>query len=70
MNFESIKKYIKDAGLPNFRIGQVREAIFNKGISSWDEATSLPLPSANTQALSPQKAPFRALYWENPRATS
>ena len=32
---------------------------------SLSTATSLPPPSANTQALSPQKAPFRALYWEN-----
>lgn len=42
MNFESVKQYIKDAGLPNYRISQVREAIFNKGITSWSEASSLP----------------------------
>lgn len=42
MNFEYIKQYIKDAGLPNFRIAQVKDAIFKRGISSWDEATSLP----------------------------
>ena len=42
MNFEFVKKYIKEAGLPNFRIAQVQEAIFKKAISSWDEATSLP----------------------------
>ena len=44
MNFESVKQYIKKAGLPNFRIAQVQEAIFKKGISSWDEATTLPAP--------------------------
>ena len=42
MNFERIKQYIKDAGLPNFRIAQVREAVFNQGISSWQEARNLP----------------------------
>ena len=42
MKFEYVKQYIKDAGLPNFRIAQVKDAIFKRGISSWDEATSLP----------------------------
>lgn len=42
MNFEYVKQYIKDAGLPNFRIAQVREAVFKHGISSWEEASSLP----------------------------
>ena len=42
MNFETVKQYIKQAGLPNFRIKQVQEAVFKKGISSWDEATNLP----------------------------
>ena len=42
MNFEHVKDYIKKAGLPNFRIAQVQDALFKKGISSWDEATSLP----------------------------
>lgn len=42
MNFEYVKQYIKDAGLPNFRIAQVQEAIFKRGISSWEEASSLP----------------------------
>ncbi|MBR4591720.1 MAG: hypothetical protein IKO35_00740, partial [Elusimicrobiaceae bacterium] len=42
MNFERIKQYIKEAGLPNFRIAQVREAVFKRGISSWEEASNLP----------------------------
>ena len=42
MNFETVKEYIKKEGRPNFRIKQVQEAIFKKGISSWDEATNLP----------------------------
>lgn len=44
MNFEAVKEHIKQLGLPNFRIAQVQEAVFKKGISSWDEATSLPAP--------------------------
>lgn len=42
MNFEYVKQYIKDAGLPNYRIAQVRDAVFKRGISSWEEASSLP----------------------------
>ncbi len=42
MNFETVKTYIKEAGLPNFRIKQVQEALFKKGISSWSQATNLP----------------------------
>ena len=42
MNFERIKQLIKEAGLPNFRLAQVREAVFKRGISSWEEASSLP----------------------------
>lgn len=42
MNFEYVKQYIKEAGLPNYRIAQVQEAIFKRGISSWEEASSLP----------------------------
>ncbi|MCQ2410016.1 MAG: 23S rRNA (adenine(2503)-C(2))-methyltransferase RlmN [Elusimicrobiaceae bacterium] len=42
MNFEKLKQYIKDSGLPNFRIAQVREAVFKRGVSSWEEASNLP----------------------------
>ena len=42
MNFEAVKQFIKEAGLPNFRLTQVREAVFKRGISSWKEASSLP----------------------------
>ena len=42
MNFEYVKQYIKYAGLPNFRIAQVQDAVFKRGISSWEEASSLP----------------------------
>ena len=42
MNFERIKQLIKEAGAPNFRLAQVREAVFKRGISSWEEASNLP----------------------------
>lgn len=42
MNFEIVKQYIQEEGLPNFRIKQVQEALFKKGVSSWEEATNLP----------------------------
>ena len=42
MNFERIKQYIKEAGLPNFRIAQVREAVFKRGVAAWEEASNLP----------------------------
>ena len=42
MNFEYVKQFIKDAGLPNYRIAQVKDAVYKNGISSWQEATALP----------------------------
>ncbi len=42
MNFEAVKQFIKEAGLPNFRLTQVREAVYKRGITSWEEASSLP----------------------------
>ena len=42
MNFEAVKKLIKDAGLPAFRLTQAREAVYKRGISSWQQASSLP----------------------------
>ena len=42
MDFTRVKQYIKEAGLPNFRMTQVREAVFKHGISSWEEASVLP----------------------------
>ena len=43
MNFEYVKQFIKEAGLPNYRISQVRDAVYKNGISSWAEATALPV---------------------------
>lgn len=42
MNFEYVKQFIKDAGLPNYRIMQVKDAVYKNGISSWQQATALP----------------------------
>ena len=42
MNFEIVKQYIQEEGLPNFRIKQVQDALFKKGVSSWEEVTTLP----------------------------
>ena len=50
-----MKQYIKDAGLPNFRIAQVREAVFKRGISSWEEASNLP---ADLRAKLTQEQPI------------
>ena len=55
MNFERVKQYIKDAGLPNFRIAQVQEAVFKRGISSWNEASNLP---ADLRAKLTQEQPI------------
>lgn len=55
MNFEYVKQYIKDAGLPNYRIAQVQEAIFKHGISSWENASSLP---ANLRAKLTEDRPI------------
>ena len=42
MNFEYIKEFIKAAGLPNYRISQVKDAVYKNGITTWKEATALP----------------------------
>ena len=42
MNFEQVKQFVKEAGLPAYRIGQVKDAVYKNGISSWQEATALP----------------------------
>lgn len=42
MIFDNIKNFIKENDLPLYRIAQVREAVYHKGVSSWDEAVNLP----------------------------
>lgn len=43
MDFEKIKKFVKDNNLPSYRVNQIREAVYTEGITSWDEAKTLPL---------------------------
>jgi 23S rRNA (adenine(2503)-C(2))-methyltransferase len=42
MYFERIKSYIKEQKIPAYRTGQIKDAVYVKGISSWEEATALP----------------------------
>ena len=42
MIFENVKNFIKENRLPLYRISQIREALYEKGISSWEEAVNLP----------------------------
>jgi len=42
MEFEKIKDFVKANGLPSYRIAQMREAVYVKGISCWQEASVLP----------------------------
>ena len=42
MIFDKVKEFVKEKGLPLYRIGQIRQAVYEKGISDWDEATNLP----------------------------
>ena len=42
MIFDNIKNFIKENDLPLYRIAQVREAVYHKGVSSWEEAVNLP----------------------------
>ncbi len=46
MNINKIKEIIADE--PNFRTKQVYEAVFQKFIDSWDEASNLPKPLRET----------------------
>lgn len=43
MNFHAFKKYLKESGIPPFRTGQLFKAIYEKAVSSWNEATDIPL---------------------------
>lgn len=44
MDFENIKNFVREENLPNYRISQIKDAVYVKGIANWDEATSLPAP--------------------------
>ncbi|MDR1684433.1 MAG: 23S rRNA (adenine(2503)-C(2))-methyltransferase RlmN [Elusimicrobiota bacterium] len=42
MDFEKVKNLIKTAGLPVYRMAQARQAVFEKGITDWQQAAGLP----------------------------
>lgn len=42
MKFEQLKKYLKEQECPGYRVAQIKKAVFEQMISSWDEATALP----------------------------
>jgi adenine C2-methylase RlmN of 23S rRNA A2503 and tRNA A37 len=42
MNFDYLKKFAKKENLPGYRVAQMRQALFEKGISSWQDASVLP----------------------------
>ena len=42
MIFENVKDFIKGNKLPLYRINQIRQAVYEKGISCWEEAGNLP----------------------------
>ena len=42
MNFEKIKKFVKDNNLPSYRVAQIKDLIYKKGISKWANAVNLP----------------------------
>ncbi|OGR77123.1 MAG: 23S rRNA (adenine(2503)-C(2))-methyltransferase [Elusimicrobia bacterium GWC2_64_44] len=44
MDFKKLSVFLKDNGLPAFRLKQVHEAIFKNFAASWDEISALPAP--------------------------
>jgi 23S rRNA (adenine2503-C2)-methyltransferase len=44
MDFKKLSVFLKDNGLPAFRLKQVHEAIYKNFAASWDEISALPAP--------------------------
>lgn len=42
MNFEKLKKFIKDNKIPSYRLNQIRDSIYKKGITDWKDIVQLP----------------------------
>lgn len=42
MRFPKVVHFLKERGVPAFRIRQVREAVFDKGVADFDKITTLP----------------------------
>ncbi len=41
MNLQKLEQFLKDNNQPNFRLKQIKKAIFQDGISAWSEITTL-----------------------------
>jgi len=42
MNFEKIKKFIKDKNIPKYRLMQIRDDIYKRGVVDWNDIKVLP----------------------------
>ena len=43
MKFLKVKQFVQKNNLPGYRISQIKDLIYKKGISSWKDAVNLPL---------------------------
>lgn len=41
MNLQNLEQFLKDNNQPNFRLKQIKKAIFQDGVSAWSEITTL-----------------------------
>jgi 23S rRNA (adenine2503-C2)-methyltransferase len=44
MDFKKLSAFLKENGLPAFRLKQVRDAVYKNFAGSWDEVSALPAP--------------------------
>ena len=44
MDIKKLAVFLKENGIPAFRLKQAREAVYKNYASSWDEITGLPAP--------------------------
>ncbi len=58
MDWESVQTIIREAGEPSYRAVQARKSIFETGVSSYDEISTLP---ASLKRLLSEKAPLLSL---------
>ncbi|HOX22164.1 MAG TPA: 23S rRNA (adenine(2503)-C(2))-methyltransferase RlmN [Elusimicrobiales bacterium] len=42
MNLEALKDYLAGHGIKNYRLEQIRKAVYSQAAASWDEMTALP----------------------------
>ena len=53
MDFEKIKNFIKTQKIPAYRLAQIRSAVYEQGITSWEAATNLPLDLREKLSVKP-----------------